>query len=77
MSAGWNLPDGCSPNDPHFDPEEPTACVEGCNYELMGGEECPGCGETQPTEDERREDAAYDAAEARAEMERDQETEVW
>ena len=26
MSFGWNLPPGCSPNDPYFNPPEPVEC---------------------------------------------------
>lgn len=52
--AGWNLPPGVSPSDPHFNP--PTC--PGCGEECTPGEDCPGCGEYVPTDEDYESEAA-------------------
>lgn len=65
--GGYNLPDDVTEADidRHFGGEDPRPCDECGKHELVGGEECPGCGEIQRTEAERDEDARDAAMEAK------------
>jgi hypothetical protein len=69
LGGPYNLPDDVSPNHPHFNPPEPEECSCGM-ADVWPGETCE-CGEYMPTADERREDAADEAADRAYDMARE------